>query len=652
MSLRRQLVLVISALFLLVFAGTVAISVNHTRVYLEEQMQSHAQDTATSLALSIGPAVERGDWPTVNSMADAIFDRGYYRELVFLSTDGKVLLKRDLPVKVEGVPHWFVRMIPLDTPKGEALVAAGWKQAGRLIIRSHPGYAYNELWRSTTGTLEWFVASWVGAVVLVFIVLKYALAPLGAVEKQALAISDREFPVLEKLPWTRELRSVVAAMNKMSEKVKRFIAEQMDLTEKIREEAHRDQVTGLANRRFFDARLKYLLKNPDEFPRGALILVELDEFKEYNDRNGLEKGDELLRQAAVLIQRVAASNSETLVARLTGADFAVLARVASPEEALGVGERLCSELTLLRTGGLTDSLSVGHAGVAYHDRERTTADIFSEADMALRAAQRKGPNACHIYDVSLPDIMEVHGATRWHEIIGRAIESREVKLTFQAVVTCDAKAPMHYEALARIRGEKGELLPAGLFMPMAERLGMAPDFDRVVVGKAFDHLASIEDKQAVVAVNISPASVHDAAFADWLCALLKARGDGLARRVIFEATEYGCAAKPASLGRFVERVRSCGAQFSLDHFGVGLSSFGYMRDLKLDYIKIDGSIIRHIHTNRDNQFFVHSITGIAHGLDMRVIAESVEEEQELETLKALRIDGVQGYLVGEPKDMS
>ncbi len=647
MSLSRQLVLIIFVLFLVVFAGTLAISVNNTRVYLSEQMQSHAQDTATSLALSITPAMTHRDWPMINSMVDAIFDRGYYRELAIVSIDGKTLLKRELPVTIEGVPQWFVRLIPLETPTGEALISTGWRQAGKLVIRSHPGYAYHELWRSSVGTFWWFFGSWVAAMLLVVGVLRFALAPLREIERQALAISNREFPILERLPWTRELRRVVLAMNKMTAKIKRILSDQVELTEKMREEAYRDPVTGLANRRYFDSRMGYLLAAPEEFPHGALLLAELADFRTYNEHHGYEGGDELLRQAGHLLEQMCQDARTHLVARLGGADFAILATLETPDEADALAEKISRELAQLRLQGLADTPCTGHLGVAWFDAGQSASDLFSEADMALRAAQGKGPNAWHRYQRTALEKQEVHGAARWHDLLQQAIDRGSITLFSQPVVSCADGRPLHREIFARIAGEDGRMLPAGVFMPMAERLGLVGALDRLVVEAVLARLRISPEPAEIFSVNISPTSVHDPAFTAWLCGLLR-RSPGLAGRLIFEATEYGCAAKPDALHHFVDNLRAVGSQFCLDHFGVGFVSFGYLRDLKLDYIKIDGSSIRRLDRNKDNQFFVHALAEIAHGLDIQVIAEAVEDQREWDALKGLRIDGVQGYLLGEP----
>lgn len=648
MSLRRLLELVISFLFVTVFAGTMLISVNNTREYLREQMESHAQDTATSLALSITPAVTRGDWPVVNSMVDAIFDRGYYRELAIVSVEGHVIIERKLPVVIETVPQWFIRFIPLETPEGSALLTAGWKQAGRLTVKSHPGYAYGKLWKSATGTFWWFAASWAAAMFIVIAVIRYALAPLGKVEEQARAISDREFPILERLPWTRELRSVAAAMNTMSGKLKTAINGQVELIEKIRKEARQDPVTGVANKRLFEERLGYLIEKKDEFPHAALLLIGLSNLREYNESKGLEAGDELLRQAARIIEEVFSGQGGALVARLGGADFAALAPVASMQEAKSLGEKMSSELSGLHTRGLTDGTDAGHVGVAYYDSSQGLSELISEADMALRSAQQKGANAWHIYDRNSVERWEAHSATGWQRLLKEAVGRGRINLFLQPVVMLKDRSPIHHEAFARIAGKDGAWIPAGLFVPMAERLGIAVELDRVIVMKAAERLRSMDPRETL-AVNISPASVHDPGFVDWVCAIIKDR-PAASGTMVFESTEYGSSAKPESLRRFVDKVRAAGGSVSLDRFGAGLGQFGYLRDLKIDYIKIDGSLIRRIDANRENQFFVQALAQIARSLEIMVIAESVETTEEWEALRELGVDGAQGFFIGAPKE--
>lgn len=235
MTLLRQLILAILALLLLVFAGSVAISVANTRHYLDAQLQSHAQDAATSLGLSLSTSAAEDDRATMESMVDALFDSGYYRSIRIIDTGGAPLVERAQPVRFDDVPAWFVRLIPLNTPLGEAMLMSGWRQLGRVQVTSNPGYAYLELWRTTRGSVGLFALVAALAVALSVVGVNIILRPLRATEAQAAAIADREFPVQEHLPRTRELRRVVEAMNHMSRKVRQMLDEQIALGERLRE---------------------------------------------------------------------------------------------------------------------------------------------------------------------------------------------------------------------------------------------------------------------------------------------------------------------------------------------------------------------------------------------------------------------------------
>lgn len=647
MTLRHQLIIIFTLLLLCVFGGSLAISVNNTRAYLGEQLQSHAQDTATSLGLSLTPALANNDLTLAETMVNAIFDPGYYREITVRAADGTPLIERVLPVRIEGVPAWFVNLIALDTPQRESEVMSGWRRAAKVVVRSHPGYAYQELWRIAVQSFWWFLVVTIGAVAVIVAALRYVLAPLRALERQALAIAEREFPVLAKLPWTRELRRVVVAMNTMSGKVERMLNDQTELTEKMREQAYRDPVTGLANRRSFEDRLHHLVESHEEFQHGALVLVQLDALAVYNERHGYAAGDELLRQTAELLSRALAETGECVAARLGGGTFGVLAHDVLPHEAAALGETIGRALRELHTRGLLEAPGAGHIGIAYHDGRLPAAQLLAQADMALRAAQAAGPNAWRLYESAALAPAEVQGAGQWKTTLLDLIDARKLVLHFQPVVTCADRAVSHYEVLARLPRADGELMPAGVFLPMAERAGLSDAFDRLVVESVLAFIAAHPATTEKYAVNLCPRSVHDARFVDWLCAVLE-RTPAAARRLILEVREFGALAQPEALRAMVARVRALGAQVSLDRFGVGFGSFGYLKSLKIDYIKLDGSFIRRLDQNRDNQFFVLALGEIAHGLDVQVIAESVETEAEWAILPELHVDGAQGYFVGRP----
>lgn len=648
MTLARQLMLVISLLFVLLFIGTLGIAINNTRSYLADQMHSHAEDTATSLGLSIKPALENDDLPLVETMVNAIFDPGYYREITIRKPDDTVLVERILPVRIAGVPQWFVRLIPLEAPSAERELSAGWQLAGTITVTSHPGYAYRELWSVAVDTFWWFLGVFLLVSLLLGLALRFVLRPLRAVEEQALAICDRQFPVLEQVPRTRELHRVVTAMNRMTQKVKQMLADQTELSENMRRQANEDPLTGLANRRSFDARLNDLMESRESFMTGALFLCQVADFKKYNDRHGFEAGDELLKEWAAILRRVFAGERDSIVARLGGGNFAVVVRDVEREAAEALGEALRTELGGLQSRGFHDHADGGHAGIAYYQGEGTISELLSRADMALRSASRKGANAWALYDESDVTRTDIHTASEWLDRLREIIERREVILHYQPVKLRRDNSVLHYEVLARIAGAGGGTLPAGVFIPMAERHGLGPAFDKVVIESVIDLLAR-DAEGPILAVNLSPASVHDPGFVDWLVERLS-QLPGQARRLVLEAPEYGVASDQAATERFILGMEATAAGFGLDHFGLGAVSFGYLKRFKLAYIKIDGSYIRGIDGTADNQFLVQSVADIAHGLDIQVIAESVETGSEWNMLGHLHVDAAQGYYVGRPGD--
>ncbi len=652
MTLSRQLILLVVILLALIFLGTFIVSVQNTRDYMEAQLESHAQDAATSLGLSISPHLAERDLATVTSMTDAIFDRGYYRLVRVETMKGKPLLNRSLPVRIEGVPQWFINTFHLETPEGESVVMEGWTQAGRVRIKSHPGYAYVQLWDNVHDTFWWFLACALFVLLIAMALLRWVLQPLKDVEWQANSICNREFPILKKLPRTRDLRRIVEAMNRMSGKVQRMLAELEKLAGSLKEQAHHHPVTGLVNKRYFMSFLEDRIHSLEHFSRGALCLIELKGFKTFNDAKGYQAGDALLRVMADLLRKVAENEPRSIPAHLAGADFALLVEDCSMEQARLLGERISAALADLYGAGRAASPDVGHVGIAWFDGRQTTSELLAQADMALRTAQSVGANC---WDLSTPESLGkevIRSAGAWHDFLVTALAEDRVRLQIQPVVTCPGRELLHKEVLVRIaeRTEEGteSLLSAGLFMPEAESMGLTAEIDQAVIRLVLRRLGADEKEEEQLSVNLSPASLHTEGFMDWLEQILSEHLDE-AGRMILELPEYGAATMLDEVRDLIERVSRFGCRFALDHYGTGASSFAYLHSLKVNYLKVDGSYLRTLVDNKDHQFYIYALTEIAHGLDIEVIAESIESEAVWNLLPSLHIDGAQGYFIGRPE---
>lgn len=645
MTLLRQLILILSLMFVLVFAGTFGVTVDNTRRYLATQLESHAQDTATSLALSLAPHVD--DVLMMKSMVDAVFDRGEYREIVVENLDGESLIAREVPVKVYGVPDWFVRALPLDAPEATARLMGGWRQAGTLRVTSHPGFAYEQLWRNALETFWWSLGALVLALTLTGVVLRMALRSLRRVESQALAIAAREFPRIQHIPKTRELRRVVLAMNDMTEKIEDLLARQHEQSERLREAAFGDSVTGLGNQRAFQDGLERLTADRDDHAYGVVALLRIHGLEAANVADGYQLGDALLGRAAARISEVVIER-HGLAARLGGALFGVIL----PD----IPRSGVDEIANILTGRLAE-VSVGelepaglNIGLAYYGGAQTAGVLMERAESALANAESDGVNAWHLYDDSeTPASREVHQEAYWKEILETVIARRAIVLHVQQVrFVHAASGTLHLETFARIEGEDGLLVPAGVFFPMAARVGLAEALDRAIVEKIMEVAVAPSYRGQRFAVNLSRHAVTSEVFADWLFDALRGRKE-LASRLAFEVTEAMVADIPEVVLEFARRVKSADAEFGVDHCGARDLKLDYLKSLKAGYTKIDGAFIRGLEEEEDKRNYVRSLIATARALGTTTIAEHVESEPMLKAVADLGFDAAQGYFIGRPE---
>lgn len=646
MTLSKQLVLLICALVILLFAGSFAISVQYTRSYLNTQLASLARDAATTLGFKASDDMAAQDRAMVQVMSDAVFDSGDYSRVRITDMAGEVWVDRQASRRLEGVPDWFVRWLPLQTPQGEAAIMAGWRQAGIVQVRSNPAFAYQQLWQTARDSLMWFLAC---ALLVMFgglVAMRLMLRPLKEVEAQAQAICRREFPVVERRPFTLEFRRVVEAMNRLSSRVKRMLDESEQLADKLRQQAFTDPVTGLANRRRFMDTLGHRVEDREHMGSGMLLLLQLNEFKAYNQQAGYAAGDALLQRCAEVLQQVMPADRRALLAHTAGADFAMLVEQLSEQEARGL-----ADAAGLAVAGLYRELSlpspdVAHAGGAlFHGQ--TASEWLAEADMALRQAQRAGANAVHL---ATPESVasQAHGAAEWRRLLEDVLARDAWELARQPVFASGDRSLLHEELFLRIPDpdRPGGQLNAGQFLPMAEGCGLSAALDKAVLTRV---MTEIEAGRHACrqAINLSPASLRDSGFVAWLQQEIAAR-PAVAGRLIVEFPEYG-AALADDLAELVAAMEALGVEVALDHFGSGFSSLAQLRALKVHYLKLDGSLVRSLETDSDARFFVQALAKIAHGLEMQVVADSVESEAVWGLLRELGVDGGRGYWLARPQ---
>lgn len=638
MSLFRRIWLAVVALTIAAFAGSLLVNTFTARSYLEKQLYLKNVDNATALALSMSQFREK-DPVTIELLVSAQFDTGHYQAIRLTDPAGEVIVERDQEAAVEqGAPAWFVRLFPIQARPGVAHVQDGWKQFGTITLQSHGRFAYEALWQGTLELLAWFLAGGVLAGLLGTLMLRLITRPLDRVVDQAHAISKRQFISID-VPKVPELRSVVLAMNDMVARVKQMFADEAARLDGLRRQIHHDATTGLPNREFFVGRLREALINDDSAPHGVLAMIRLNDLAAINNQLGHAGADTLLQAVAAALTDVAANPSgDTLVARLRGADFAVLLPQAS--EGPAIAEKLALSMQT-RAASLYPQLdNLFHIGVVHYRRGQAMDALLANADNALAAAEMKGGNAWHVGEQSAEAPLAT-SSEAWRNMLSQALHSQRLKLAGFPVRAASG-ATIHQESVIRLQAQvDGPWLPAGDFMPMAERLKLTADLDLQVVRMA---LSGLQSGAGEIAVNLSADSITDWGFHNRLIDLLKPQ-PVLCKRLWVEVAEQGVFRQPEAFRDLCHTLKGLGCHVGVEHFGHRFGEIAQIADLGLDYLKVDSSFIRDIHTNPGNQQFLKGLCNMAHSIGVSVIAEGVRSAEELALLPELGFDGVTGPAV-------
>ncbi|MDH3420538.1 MAG: PAS domain S-box protein [Gammaproteobacteria bacterium] len=428
------------------------------------------------------------------------------------------------------------------------------------------------------------------------------------------------------------------------------------LHHKLSYQASHDSLTGLINRRAFEERLADALEESsgEETAGHVLLYMDLDQFKVVNDTCGHTAGDLLLRQLGDLLQTKVRGSD--VLARLGGDEFAVLLVGCTLAEAIAVGESLREAISEFRFAWRDSNLHVGVSiGIVELSEDiQDVNELLSQADVACYVAKDLGRNRIHVYQEG--DAAERHREMQWVARINQARDDDRFELFFQPIVPIAEHVDTvpKYELLLRMRTEAGDYVPPNAFIPAAERYNLMPSLDRWVIGQVFDKLVCRSRDEAslyTLAVNLSGTTLNDARFLEYM---LEQLGDaGLPENALcFEVTETAAIANLSHVVHCMKTLRAQGCKFALDDFGSGLSSLTYLKNLPVDYLKIDGSFIRNVNRDSADHTVVEAIARMASALEIKTIAERVESEDVMKRLGQLGICYVQGYYIAGPRPVS
>ncbi|QEP43837.1 ammonium transporter [Ectothiorhodospiraceae bacterium BW-2] len=422
-------------------------------------------------------------------------------------------------------------------------------------------------------------------------------------------------------------------------------------------QASHDSLTGLKNRAAFESAVANLLTHL-QLDEGEHIIgyLDLDQFKLVNDTCGHIAGDQLLTQVAKLLQ--SCLREHDLLARLGGDEFGVLLHNASVEAGVRVAERMREAIASYRFPWQERQFSIGVSiGLVTVDLHcESLGQLLSRADTACYAAKDLGRNRVHVYDINDGEVAQRQGQMHWAQEIRQALDSDRFRLYCQRIepLHSSERYHAHYEILVRMVDHSGQIIPPGAFIPAAERYNLMVEIDQWVVRNTLAWQGDMErshpEAAIYCAINLSGSSIGTPACLQSIRSAFKGYGAN-PERVTFEITETAAIANLDAAIHFIQQLKQIGCRFALDDFGSGLSSFGYLRNLAVDYLKIDGSFIREIESSQTDRALVESINHIGHVMGLQTIAEFVENSQIESLLREMGVDYAQGYHIGHPKPL-
>ncbi len=438
--------------------------------------------------------------------------------------------------------------------------------------------------------------------------------------------------------------------------VMRDVTEQHRRSEAMRWQATHDSLTGLSNRAAFDSRLRHALARAREGAGAhALLYMDLDQFKLVNDACGHAVGDQLLQEVArMVMDSVRAADT---VARLGGDEFAAILDGCTTEQAGRAAQGICDRLEDYRfeCGGRRFRIGASIGLVPIDGRWQDAAEILKAADSACYAAKDAGRNRVHTWMESDQSLRDRSGEMQWAATLEQALDEDRFVLYAQRIAPLSKESTgLHIELLVRMRQHNGQIVPPGAFMPAAERYDLASRIDKRVIQRALAELQRLPSVEGIgmVCINLSGKSIGDPLFAEAVTELLRDVPLGLRQRLCMEITETSAITSLVHARALIDSLDALGVSVALDDFGAGASSFGYLRQLPVAWLKIDGQFVRDLLTDPLDMAAVKCFVEVARVTGLRTVAEFVESQDVLDELRRLGVDCAQGYLVHRPEPLA
>jgi EAL domain-containing protein (putative c-di-GMP-specific phosphodiesterase class I)/GGDEF domain-containing protein len=720
----------------MIFTGNFIISVKNTKEYLQIESITKAQDTATSLGMSIKTLLKDKHNPEVESIINAIANRGFYKEirledsffnikdsqLIAASKDldeskwkisnvlvdekigklelintgdlekellalennidlenqetlskiesentynfivnetykniknvtftfnatnengktintsavldvNKILVQVIRNEKFDYIPEWFINIIPIKLEEQSSEISNGWQTTAIIYVSANAGDAYAKLYDQAKSAIIYALIAFVISMIILFVFVQYILKPLKKIEKLANNIAAGKFETIDELPWTTEIKTVALAMNDMSRKIESIIDKLNTNLENITKKLSRDELTQLELRQSFETDMKdmFIQKNT-----GYVFIIKIFELANFaKNHTNKEINDFIKKFANILSSTKLNEDSKISAYRFFGSEFAIIAKDFNYEDANKFSTMLQKKFEDL--GNEYNKKDVVHIGSTPFNLIGTTPQILQAAIEAYEKATLIGQNEVFIADA----IADARDMDEWKELIFDIVDNSKFNLKYigNAYVLNGATDDIvMQEAFASIKDKDDLDIPIGTFVSIAEKYGKIIDFDKKIITKVINNIL-INRINHDISINLSIESISNTAFISWLEKTIDEH-KSIAKQLVFSITAYAVAKDVDKFKFFADEIHQHGAKIIIKRFESKFIPLYNIKDFNLDYIRLAREYTNNITNDVSKQSFVESIVELSHLLNIKLFAENVQEDEDIETIKQLKV---------------
>jgi EAL domain-containing protein (putative c-di-GMP-specific phosphodiesterase class I)/methyl-accepting chemotaxis protein len=543
-------------------------------------------------------------------------------------TINKVIAKATRDVKFDYIPNWFISMIPINLEERSSEISDGWKTTAIIYVSANPGDAYAKLYDQVKGGIIYAIIAFIISMIILFIFVKYILKPLKGIEKLANDIAVAKFGTITELPWTTEIKHVAIAMNDMSSKIEAIINKLNRNLNNSTKQLSQDDLTHLSLKQSFETDMKNMFINKKS---GYVFVIKIFDLSTFAKAHTNKEVNNFIKEFATILKNTTIENKKTIAYRFFGSEFTLIGEKFTYDDAVKYTKLLQSNLENLTSKfGKKD---IAHIGATPFNPIGTTPQMLQSANEAYEKATLIGTNEAYLRDSSdLSRDME-----EWRELIFDIIDNSKfnVKYIGNAALLNQSNELVMQEAFTSACDKDGIDIPIGTFVSIAEKYEKIMDFDKKVISRVIDDIL-IDKINHDISINLSLESINNTAFIAWLENKIS-QHKNIASQLVFSVTAYAVAKDMNKFKFFADEMHKCGSKIIIKRFESKFIPLDNIKDFNLDYIRLARDYTCNICNDLSKQNFVESIQELSTLLNIKVFAENVKDEDDLEIIKSYNL---------------